>query len=225
MKEPANNNERRTGVEDIQRMILERICFLDYCPGDQLKEADLAAEFGVSRTPVRDALARINHLGLVETRNGVGTVVVELSKEEIGQVYEMRLHLATLIGKITPRTVGDQHLLQAQELLRQAEKLAESFAARDYVILNHDLQHLITDLIGNRSLRSFWQQTYYQASSTWHSVARIVGVDVARSLVNELTEVNAALGAHDLEALGYVQAIHIGYGFERIKKHLFGDAK
>ncbi len=39
--------------------------------------------FGVSRTPVRDALSRISHLGLIETRNGVGTVVVALTETQI----------------------------------------------------------------------------------------------------------------------------------------------
>ena len=66
----------------------------------RLKEAELATEFGVSRTPVRDALSRISHLGLVETRNGVGTVVVALTDTQIRHVYDMRLELAGLIGRV-----------------------------------------------------------------------------------------------------------------------------
>lgn len=54
---------------------------------------------------LRDAISRIKHLGLVETRNGVGTVVVALSNEEIHHLYEMRLQLATLIGAMSPRAV------------------------------------------------------------------------------------------------------------------------
>lgn len=217
----SDNENQKVDVEDIQNKILERICFLEYLPGDQLKESKLAAEFGVSRTPVRDALSRISHLGLVETRNGVGTVVVELEKDEVEQVYEMRLHLATLIGTISPLGVRDVHKEQAQKLLASATLLMEDFDSNTYVLLNHQLNHLISDLIGNFVLRSFWRQTYFQASGTWHRVAKIVGVEVAQSFVNELIDVNTALSENDLEALGYVQRVHIGYGYQRIQKHLF----
>lgn len=217
---PESNNIKAT-VEDIQSGILLRICFLEYRPGDQLKEADLANEFGVSRTPVRDAISRINHLGLVETRNGVGTVVVSLSDDEIVQVYEMRLHLATLIGRTTPHKIEQIHVSQAADLLMQANALTEKFNLRSYIILNHKLNILIASLIGNIVLQSFWLQTYYQAASTWYRVGDIVGADVAQALVDELTEINTALAANDLEAVGYIQRIHIGYGFERIRKHLF----
>ena len=217
---PESNNIKAT-VEDIQSGILLRICFLEYRPGDQLKEADLANEFGVSRTPVRDAISRINHLGLVETRNGVGTVVVSLSDDEIVQVYEMRLHLATLIGRTTPHKIEQIHVSQAADLLMQANALTEKFNLRSYIILNHKLNILIASLIGNIVLQSFWLQTYYQAASTWYRVGDIVGADVALALVDELTEINTALAANDLEAVGYIQRIHIGYGFERIRKHLF----
>lgn len=217
---PESNNIKAT-VEDIQSCILLRICFLEYRPGDQLKEADLANEFGVSRTPVRDAISRINHLGLVETRNGVGTVVVSLSDDEVVQVYEMRLHLATLIGRTTPHKIEQIHVSQAADLLMQANALTEKFNLRSYIILNHKLNILIASLIGNIVLQSFWLQTYYQAASTWYRVGDIVGADVAQALVDELTEINTALAANDLEAVGYIQRIHIGYGFERIRKHLF----
>ncbi len=217
----VTNGRRRTNVEDIQQEILQRICFLDYQPGEQLKEAELAAEFGVSRTPVRDALSRINHLGLVETRNGVGTVVVELTQESVKQVYEMRLHLATLIGTMTPLTIEVHHIRRAQHLLKRAHCLTGDFDSRDYVRLNHNLNDLIADLIGNAVLRSFWSQTYYQTASTWHRVAKRLGAGVARSLVDELTDLNTALAEKDLTALGYVQRIHIGYGYQRVLKVLY----
>jgi len=207
--------------QKISDTLKRRILNWEYPPNTLLVEEELSEEFGVSRTPVRDAISRINHLGLVETRNGVGTVVVSLSDDEVMQVYEMRLHLATLIGRTTPTKIEEAYKSQATDLLRQANALVEEFNLRSYIILNHQLNILIASLIGNIVLRSFWLQTYYQAASTWYRVGDIVGPDVARALVDELTEINAALAANDLEAVGYIQRIHIGYGFERIRKHLF----
>ncbi|WP_136658294.1 GntR family transcriptional regulator [Nitratireductor sp. XY-223] len=215
------HDERRQGAADLQDIILERICFLQYQPGDQLREAGLAAEFGVSRTPVRDALSRISHLGLIESRNGVGTVVVKLSDRQIAQVYEMRLQLAPLIGAVSPADVLDSHIERAEIMLEEAKQLVGDFDERQYVVINHRLNQLITDLIGNAVLRSFWRQTYYQAASTWYKVAEKVGPEVAHALVEELADLVTALRRRDLTAVGHIQRIHIGYGYARIKTYLF----
>lgn len=210
-------------VESIQRLILERICFLDYQPGDQLKEAVIAKEFGVSRTPVRDAISRISHLGLIETRNGVGTVVVALSDAEIRHVYEMRLELAMLIGTLSPGQVTNDHKVAAHALLNEVQGWGMNVDPRTYVKLNDRLNKLIADLIGNVVLRSFWLQTYYQAASTWHRVSTIVGSEVAKSLLDELSDLCTALEEDDMVAVGFVQRVHIGYGYQRIKTHLLAE--
>lgn len=212
--------ERKSTAETIQAEILKRICFLEYHPGDQLKEAELAAEFGVSRTPVRDAISRISHLGLVETRNGVGIVVVALTAVQIRHVYDMRLQLAALIGTMSPRTITPVDQQMGRELLQDAEQLSRDFNARRYVEINHRLHGLIASLIGNMALRSFWWQTYYQAASTWYGLSNQMGPEAATALVAELRDINVALENCDTAAIGFIQRIHIGYGYQRIKTHL-----
>lgn len=61
-------------------------------PGTQLKEVQLANRFGVSRTPVRDALSRLEDLGLAERVNR-GLEVRGLDPEQVIQVYDMRILL------------------------------------------------------------------------------------------------------------------------------------
>jgi DNA-binding GntR family transcriptional regulator len=221
---PPAPDDRKPGADEIQDLILRRIRFLDYPPGARLKEAELAREFGVSRTPVRDALNRINHLGLVETRNGVGTVVVELSYKKIAEVYDMRLHLAPLIGMTAPRRIEDGHLRRARALLEQAQSLGGAVDSRAFVRANDRLNALIGDLIGNSVLRSFWAQAYCQAASTWHRLVECAGAEMAEALVAELLDLETALRAGDILAVGYVQRLHIGYGYARIKTHLPGPA-
>lgn len=220
----SNNNDleihNKSTAETIQAELLQRICFLDYIPGDQLKEAELALEFGVSRTPVRDAISRISHLGLVETKNGVGTVVVALSVAKVHHVYEMRLELAALIGSSSPRAITASDLETAKNLLAAATALSNNFHPRHYVELNHRLHQLIASLIGNSVLQSFWWQTYYQAASTWYRVSNLIGSKVARALIDELRDIIVALENNNVAAIGYIQRTHIGYGYNRVKAHL-----
>lgn len=205
----------------IQQVLIERICLLHYSPGDQLKEADLAREFGVSRTPVRDALNRISHLGMIESRNGVGTVVVGLTAEQIRHVYEIRLELACLIGKLSPILPTSTHLTALQCLVERARALKTSFDGQEYILANHELHQIIASMIGNETLRTMWLQTYVQAASTWFRVARGRESEVADALLEELTDLVTAVRHGDIEAVGYIQRIHIGYGFARIRD-LFG---
>src|SRR5262249_45290704 len=69
----------RFGSERLAKAVYEeirnRICMLRYPPGHLLHENRLAQEFGISRTPVRQVLQKLEIEGFVETRTGVGTIV------------------------------------------------------------------------------------------------------------------------------------------------------
>ena len=213
----------KPGVEYIQQEIIRRICFLEYPPGSQLKEAELAEEFGVSRTPVRDAISRIKHLQMVESLNGVGTVVVALSEQQICQVYDMRLQLAGLIGCLSSHSVTAEQLQQLERLLEEAIELQQRFDAKCYVELNHRLQMLLADLISNTLLQSYWLQTYYQAASTWYRIGQLAPQQASVALIDELRDLHLAMKQNDLTAVGLLQRIHIGYGYQRIKDFLFNQ--
>lgn len=210
----------RLAVDEVQEVILHRICFAHYKPGTQLKEAELAKEFGVSRTPVREAINRISHLGLVETRNGVGTVVIKLSDDRIRHLYEVRLELASLIGQLSPTRVEEHHRDEARAIHECAVRLHDSFDTREFVRINQRLQNLVYSLIGNEVLKKFWQQAYLEAASVWHRMAQEFGRDVSNALLDETTDLMTALDRGDISAVGFLQRVHIGYGFKLIKKHL-----
>ncbi|MEM9631804.1 MAG: GntR family transcriptional regulator [Pseudomonadota bacterium] len=212
----------KTTVDVIQDTILQRICFLEYSPGDQLKEAVIAKEFGVSRTPVRDALSRISHLGLIETKNGVGTVVVKMSDEKIAHLYEVRLELAALIGKLSPATIDDNHRIEATAIHEAALELQENFDPREFVRLNQRMQVLISSLIGNPVLQDFWHQSYFQAASIWQRMAVLFGDKVASALVRETEDLKTALEQNNIDAVGYLQRLHISYGYNLIRENMFG---
>src|SRR3982750_3276441 len=87
----------------IYEELRDRICILRYPPAHVLRESELAAEFGVSRTPIRQVLQRLEVEGFVETRNGVGTIVTGVDFKAFRDVYELRLRLAELLGQLSPR--------------------------------------------------------------------------------------------------------------------------
>lgn len=76
--------------DDIFTQLRNEILNGTLLPGTQLKEVQLANRFGVSRTPVRDALSRLEDLGLAERVNR-GLEVRGLDPEQVIQVYDMRI--------------------------------------------------------------------------------------------------------------------------------------
>lgn len=90
--------------------------------GTVLRQADLAAKFGVSRVPIREALLKLEAEGLVESRPRRGTVVVSLDADAFEEILEMRVALESLALKLAvPKMSADDfHIVNA--ILNEADE-------------------------------------------------------------------------------------------------------
>lgn len=201
----------------------DRICLLDYPPGTILREAALAKEFGISRTPIRAVLQRLEHGSLVTVRDGVGTIVTDLDRAELNDIYEMRLKIAELIGVLSPRKITPADETLAIGLLKRARQLVTNYSASEYWQINHAQHALIADLIGNSVLREVWDQLYYRSARFWYREASNTPDGVVQDLVAELGEITRAFRARDTVAVGYIQRNFIAFGFARLKSALNPD--
>lgn len=207
---------RRADLDAIHDEIRDRICLLDYPPGTLLREAELGAEFGLSRTPIREILQRLAFAGLVEVRNGVGTIVTDLDRAEMIEIYRMRLKVAELIGEMSPRPVTDEQIRAAEALLARARALETRFDLREYWRINHDMHFIIGAIIGNAGLRRMWDQFYFQVARVWYGVTRETGLETGRMLVAEIAEMIRAMREDDAAAIGFIQRNYIAYGLRRV---------
>ncbi len=81
----------------------------DYAPGDRLREEDVAKRLKLSRTPVREALRKLENNGIVEHRPRIGAVIRKLAQTEIVELYEMRIVLER-----TAASMAAQHGSEAE---------------------------------------------------------------------------------------------------------------
>ncbi|MEA2367113.1 MAG: hypothetical protein QOI32_2625 [Thermoleophilaceae bacterium] len=95
----------------------ERIVSGELEAGTKIDQQALAEELGVSRMPVREALRRLSAEGFVELLSHRGAVVVQLSDDEIIEVYEMRGVLQGLASKLAVPHYTDQDVAQIKQLL------------------------------------------------------------------------------------------------------------
>jgi DNA-binding GntR family transcriptional regulator len=87
----------------LRESIEEMIAVGKFPPGHRLDETELATEFGVSRTPIREALIQLASMGLIINRPRRGAIVAELSPQKLVEMFEVMSELEALCGKLAAR--------------------------------------------------------------------------------------------------------------------------
>ena len=88
-----------------------------FAPGERLMEIQMADEMGVSRTPVREAIRKLEMEGFVVMIPRRGTYVSNMSIKDINDVYEIRISLDTLAAGLAAERISDEELEELQRLL------------------------------------------------------------------------------------------------------------
>lgn len=87
----------------LRDMIEEEIAEGRLRPGERLEEVDLARRYGVSRTPIREALKQLAAIGLVVSQPRRGTVVARLSPAELVEMFDVMAELEGMAGRLAAR--------------------------------------------------------------------------------------------------------------------------
>lgn len=112
----------RTTVDLVLGRLREAIVSGRFAPGQHLRETELAQDLGVSRTPVREALRRLENEKLVVNLPYRGVVVKELSEHEGRSVYQVRAVLEGLVARLATENRTPEMLQAMEESLSDAEK-------------------------------------------------------------------------------------------------------
>jgi DNA-binding GntR family transcriptional regulator len=99
-------------IEELANKIQAKIVAGDYPPGTRLKQELLAQEFDVSRTPIREALSRLEAKGIVSQAQRRSAVVRAPSSREISEMYQVRAELEGLAAQLSARWITDQQLAE-----------------------------------------------------------------------------------------------------------------
>src|SRR5262245_43138892 len=173
-KRRPKRSRSRERFERLYATVRDRICLLEYAPLARLSEEELAAEFKVSRTPIRRVLSRLEAEGLVETRHGVGTIVTDVNIEALEQVYQLRMELAVMIGRLDPLPrppEGLARLRGVRAILARCDALPTAADPdqnqKRLAKLNMDFYQELRAMTGNTPLRDINDRLYHLTSRIW----------------------------------------------------------
>ncbi len=161
-------SENRHPSKDAYEMILQAIDLGAYKPGDRLVESELAERFGVSRTPVREALQRLETQLLLK-RDGRSLIVASLDHNQLSELYAVRAELEGMAARLAARhgapeevrvlrqmVENDRALLDDPDALsmanRRFHKQIHLASHNRYLVQQLDLVHRTMALLATTSL-------------------------------------------------------------------------
>ena len=104
--------------KDAYSLILEAIEGGTYRPGDRLVESELAERLGVSRTPVREALQRLETQSML-TRDGRSLIVASLDHNQLAELYVVRAELEGLAARLAAKHATEEEIRVLQDMIEE----------------------------------------------------------------------------------------------------------
>jgi DNA-binding GntR family transcriptional regulator len=115
-------DDTRAPQRDAYQLILEAIDGGIYKPGDRLVESELAERFGVSRTPIREALQRLETQSLL-ARDGRSLIVASLDHNQMAELYVVRGELEGLAARLAARHATDEEVRVLRQMVEDDRAL------------------------------------------------------------------------------------------------------
>lgn len=123
-----------------------------YAPGERLEENALADQFGVSRTPVREALQQLAAIGLVELRGRRGAIVSAPDATRLLEMFDVMAELEAMCGRLAARRLLPEDEVALTETLTACSRAAKDGDPDAYYYENERFHRAIYAASGNRFL-------------------------------------------------------------------------
>lgn len=214
--------ERRALVDKLASQLHARVLSGELPSGTRLRQEALAEEFGVSRTPVREALRKLQAGGLVELQPNRGAVVRGLSPTEIRDAYEVRAALEALAAGLAAERVNREQLQRlgnAQAEFRTAleQTVARRRGGREvgareirrWGRANDDFHQTIHEASGNEVLTSTLAHLHRNFPRDLSRLVISESTAMLETNVREHKEILEALTRHDAAAASELMHRHV----------------
>ena len=184
----------RLASEEAYHQIKEKVITLDLAPSSVIDEQALMKDLGLGRTPIREALKRLDAEGLVHIVPRRGMFVADISITDLQEIFEVRIVMASFCARLAARRITPGQIAQMEAVLEDLEHVqsGDSIALMD---IDKRFQRILYQAAGNKFLSDGLERLYDSSLRLWHLVLHRLG-DV-REAIEQHREVLEALKARD----------------------------
>jgi len=154
--------ERSTLVERVANQIREAIKSSKLKPRDRLIEADLANEMQIGRNAVREAIRYLEKEGLVTAPPFKGAHVSEFGKDDLDELYELRILLEERAIKRLVKNLKKEKLTKLESIVDTMKKVSKSGSVEEIIAADLSFHEAICELSGSRRLLEAWLNLSHQ---------------------------------------------------------------
>lgn len=140
-------------LEHICNEVRKRICVGEYADGQALYEEKLAKEFEVSRTPIRQVLHRLALERFVETKSGIGTLIIPADRVSFEDDQNILAQTLTMMSSLSPININDDDRIELATLLHMSKMMVKDFSISAYWNICYRYNYLIREKIRHDLMR------------------------------------------------------------------------
>jgi len=201
-------------ADRLRHMIVEG----ELAPGEKLSEKDLCSRFGVSRTPLREAMKVLATEGLVLLTPNRGCTVAKLTLADLDEAFPIMGALEALSGELACRHITDREIARIRELHERMVRKFQARALSEYFKLNEQIHQLILSAARNPTLA----QMQLSLSGRVRRARYMANMSPARwaKAVAEHEKILEALEARDGKRLAVLLKDHLANKLETVKDAL-----
>lgn len=208
MKDLNLSNDAFLPLRDVVfKTLREAIIQGDLKPGERLMEIQLAQKLGVSRTPVREAIRKLELEGLVIMTARRGAEVAPITEKDLRDVLEVRKALEGLAAELVCDKIEDQDLQELKNILEAFKESVEKDNLTDIARLDVEFHELIYRATGNKRLVQMLNNLREHIYR--YRLEYIRDVKQRNILVEEHMEIVNAITRHDKTAAKRIMKVHI----------------
>lgn len=210
---------QETAYNHIKKQIL--CCGLE--PGQRLVAMELAAEIGLSRTPVREALSRLEQEDMVARESGWGYVVKTMSFKDVMDLYRVREVLEVEAAVEAAPLADEVRLGRLREILKRASQAMETRPYSEFIIVIRSFTAFIAEMTGNKLLVDMISRITDRVQIVGSLMVR-QNLSRAREILAENQEILAALEKRDPDAVEAAMRLHVRHGRDAAARLFGADA-
>lgn len=203
----SGRHDRRKVTDWVYEEVRQAIIELRLKPGEPLREATMAEQLGVSKTPVREALARLEQEGLVETTSFKGAVVSGYSREDLQEIYELRELLEGAAARAAATSASDDTLTRLAALVAESRGLHAKEDLEGLAALLGAFDLVIYEQVANERIRALIENLKAHLARIGRLTEEIPGR--VKASVEEHAAIVEAIAARDADEAERSMRIHI----------------
>lgn len=198
--------------ERIEESILNGV----YAPGEIISENKLSADLGVSRTPIREALARLASDRLID-ESPAGTVVLGISEKDVDDMFAVKRRLEAMVTGQTAEHISEEGIARLKDILEQQEFYAGKGNVEKVRNLDTEFHDVIYMECGSRTFQAILSPVHhklakYRKTSLTHSDRIFRSVEEHKAILEAIME-------KDVKEVENLMQLHIGHAYDNITKY------